>query len=189
VVGMCCYYGCCLWTSLSEYLLSYRTRLSAYPAVVASVKFEKMGFLVAVAGPGIQYNIPFHARAPAAPLQRFCRAGFNAFGAFAARTFFNGRCRYKRGVGEHCAQAHPGAPGSGQKPAVFPHPARPGWRQSCAENRRGYSPDRCGWKRAWRAYASERYWMFVDTTVDGMQVIQHRASRIQHRPFNGYYIR
>jgi len=29
------------------------------------------------------------------------------------------------------------------------------------------------------------YWMFIDTTYDGMQVIKYRASSIQHRPGNG----
>jgi len=38
------------------------------------------------------------------------------------------------------------------------------------------------WPPARKAYASERYWMFLDFIAGAFLNIQHQASRIQHQP-------
>ena len=77
----------------AKHLLAHRTGLGADAAVVTTVKFMEMGLFVAIAGPSIQYNIPFHTRIPAAPFKRLRRARFNAFGTFTKQAFFNGHGR------------------------------------------------------------------------------------------------
>jgi hypothetical protein len=57
---------------------------------VTAVKFMEMDLFVTIASPGIQYNTPCHTWTPTTPFQRLRWASFNAFGAFAAQTFFNG---------------------------------------------------------------------------------------------------
>ena len=78
----------------AKHLLAHRTGLGADAAVVTTVKFMEMHLFVPIAGPGVQYNIPFHIRIPAATFQRLRRARFNAFGTFTTQAFFNGRGRY-----------------------------------------------------------------------------------------------
>ena len=95
----------------AQHLLAHRTGLGADAAVVTAVKFMEMGLFIAIAGPGIQYNIPFHTGIPAAPFQRLRRARFNAFGTFTAQAFFNGLYRFKGRVSEYSAKTHPGTPG------------------------------------------------------------------------------
>ena len=95
----------------SKHLLPHRTSLGADSAVVTAVKFMKIVFFVAIAGPGIQHNIPFHAWTPTAPFQSFRRASFNAFGTFTTQAFLYGFGGFEGCVGQYSTQTHPGAPG------------------------------------------------------------------------------
>lgn len=98
--------------------------MGADSAVVAPVKFMKMGLFVAITGPGIQNDIPCHPWKPTAPFQSFCRASINASRTFAAAAFFSGLSGFKGCVGEHGAKTHPGSPEFGNKLAVFTDPAQ-----------------------------------------------------------------